>query len=200
METAPNRVATNAFDWGPIGPLLRRVGHPCSNIVITILAPHLDVRTQPTCCRDCSTSGSVSDGSSLLVYPTERDAQRDEDLLHSRAIINTFFYTCFPRLWADFSVKCGTFCRTDAALPRGSGVTLRTAARWSRGRLLQTPRSGSTLTRTCARGATPSSTRCGSRHSPFLPSFLDSFWHIRLFCVTDIRLILGVTRHHLHLQ
>lgn len=42
VETAPNRVATRAFNWGNLGPLLRRVGHPCTDIRLTLIAPHMD--------------------------------------------------------------------------------------------------------------------------------------------------------------
>lgn len=42
VETAPNRVITRAFDWGNLGPLLRRVGHPCTDIKLTLISPHMD--------------------------------------------------------------------------------------------------------------------------------------------------------------
>ena len=42
VETAPNRVATRSFNWGNLGPLLRRVGHPCTDITLTIISPHMD--------------------------------------------------------------------------------------------------------------------------------------------------------------
>ena len=41
VETAPHRVASRGFDWGPLGALLRRTGHPCGDIRLTLIAPFL---------------------------------------------------------------------------------------------------------------------------------------------------------------
>jgi hypothetical protein len=48
LETAPSRVAAPEFDWAPLGPLLAAAGHPCAQIQIVLVSPHIEQRLHAT--------------------------------------------------------------------------------------------------------------------------------------------------------